>query len=201
MYINTFKYKPEDVCCNLCTEYRNKAGHTAHGCPWLAERIEAGVIGYGDAIVETFGGSSALLPRLHLLDRLFPGAVLDEAHKRRMEAMQARLGYQRRRDTPAFYAALYLLTSDDDILARTANCFCKHGLEFGYARMRGVSPHGYTLFMAARGICTGADGLAVGDLADAEVVDLEALRLIVNAVLIARYGPAALNLRERGRAV
>lgn len=201
MYINTFKYKPEDVCCKLCTEYRKKAGYTAHDCPWLAERIEAGVIGYGEAVMETFGDCSALLPRLHLLGRLFPGKVLDEAHKLRMEAMQARLGYQRRRDTPAFHAALYLLTADDDILSRTANCFCKHGLEFGYARMRGVSPHGYTLFMAARSICTGADGLTVGDLADMEVVDPEALRLIVNAVLIARYGPAALNLRERGRVV
>ena len=40
MYINTFKYKPEDVSCVLCTEYVKKLGCTALRCPWLAERIE-----------------------------------------------------------------------------------------------------------------------------------------------------------------
>ena len=199
MYINTFRYTPEDVDCKLCTEYRKKTGCAACTCPWLAERIEAGVIGYREAVMETFSGCSALLPRLHLLVRLFPGALRDEAHTRRMEGMQARLGYRRHRDTPAFHAALYLLTADEDILARAATCFCKHGMEFGYARLRGVSPHGYSLFMAAKSICTGAPGIGLNDLADMEVVDPEALRLVVNAVLIARYGPAALGLRERGR--
>ena len=46
MYINTFKYSPEDVSCHLCTEYVKKVGCTALRCPWLAERIEAGVVGY-----------------------------------------------------------------------------------------------------------------------------------------------------------
>ena len=47
MYINTFKYTPKDVSCQLCTEYVKKQGCTALRCPWLAERIEAGVVGYG----------------------------------------------------------------------------------------------------------------------------------------------------------
>ena len=42
MYINTFKYSPKDVSCQLCTEYVKKLGCTALRCPWLAERIEAG---------------------------------------------------------------------------------------------------------------------------------------------------------------
>ena len=44
-------------------------------------------------------------------------------------------GYRRRRDTNAYYAAMYLLTSNDDIYRRTANCFCKDGIEFGYAEV------------------------------------------------------------------
>ena len=39
MYINTFKYTPKDVSCQLCTEYVKKLGCTALRCPWLAERI------------------------------------------------------------------------------------------------------------------------------------------------------------------
>lgn len=56
MYINTFQYTPEDVDCKLCTEYRKEAGCAACGCPWLAERIEAGVIGYREAVLGTFNG-------------------------------------------------------------------------------------------------------------------------------------------------
>ena len=200
MYLNTFKYGPEDVDCKLCADYRRKDGCAACGCPWLAERIEAGAVGYGEAVLGAFREYPALLGRLRPLIRLFSGTLWrDEGHRQRVEGMKARLGYRRRRDTPAFHAALYLLTANEDIHARAANCFCKHGLEFGYARLRGVSPHDYALFMAARGICTGGDGLALGELADADVVDPEAFQLIVNALLIARYGPAVLNLRERGR--
>ena len=54
MYINTFKYTPKDVSCQLCTEYVKKLGCTALRCPWLAERIEAGVVGYP----YVWGGSS-----------------------------------------------------------------------------------------------------------------------------------------------
>ena len=35
MYINTFKYTPKDVSCQLCTEYVKKLGCTALRCPWL----------------------------------------------------------------------------------------------------------------------------------------------------------------------
>ena len=48
MYINTFKYTRKDVNCQLCTEYVKKLGCTALRCPWLAERIEAGVVGYAN---------------------------------------------------------------------------------------------------------------------------------------------------------
>ena len=52
MYINTFKYTPKDVSCQLCTEYVKKLGCTALRCPWLAERIEAGVVGYREAVMK-----------------------------------------------------------------------------------------------------------------------------------------------------
>ena len=67
MYINTFKYTPKDVSCQLCTEYVKKLGCTALRCPWLAERIEAGVVGYCEAVLETFPHERRLFQRLNLL--------------------------------------------------------------------------------------------------------------------------------------
>ena len=45
---------------------------------------------------------------------------------------------------------------------------------------------------------TGADGLTFTDLADPGVVDAVAFRLVVNALLVVRYGPVILDIRERG---
>ena len=91
-----------------------------------------------------------------------------------------------------------LLTSNDDTYRRTANCFCKDGIEFGYAVLKSTSPHNYALFMAARDLCDKTEAVTMADLAEPEVIDPEALRLIVNATLIARYGLAAIQIRARG---
>lgn len=201
MYINTFKYGPEDVNCQLCTEYTKKAGCTATHCPWLAERMEAGVVGYREAIMETFAYDRRLFCRFKLLIKHFPGSLWgNEQHERRMQFMLAVQKYRRRRDTNAYHAAMYLLTANEDIHRRTANCFCKHGIEFGYAVLRNISPHNYALFMAARDLYAKTESITVEDLADPEIIDPEALHLIVNAALIARYGLAAFQLKACGAA-
>ena len=46
MFICTFKYKPEDVDCALCAEYAHHRCTAESGCPYIAERIEAGVVDY-----------------------------------------------------------------------------------------------------------------------------------------------------------
>ena len=233
MYINTFKYTPKDVSCQLCTEYVKKLGCTSSSqsplssvsadgencvrslasplptksttlrgprtCPWLAERIEAGVVGYREAVLETFPHERRLFQRLNLLIKHYPGSLWsNEQHERRMQYQRTVQGYRRRRDTNAYYAAMYLLTSNDDIYRRTANCFCKHGIEFGYAVLKNTSPHNYALFMAARDLCDKTEAVTMADLAEPEVIDPEALRLIVNATLIARYGLAAFQIKARG---
>ena len=76
MYINTFKYTPKDVSCQLCTEYVKKLGCTALRCPWLAERIEAGVVGYREAVLETFPHERRLFQRLNLLIRVSSNIII-----------------------------------------------------------------------------------------------------------------------------
>ena len=103
MYINTFKYTPKDVSCQLCTEYVKKLGCTALRCPWLAERIEAGVVGYREAVLETFPHERRLFQRLNLLIKHYPGSLWsNEQHERRMQYQCAVQGYRRRRDTNAY---------------------------------------------------------------------------------------------------
>jgi len=201
LYINTFQYTPEDVDCKLCTQYAGKKkGCKAKGCPWLAERIEAGVVGYEEAILETFPRDARLDARLHTAIQRFSGSMfLNAEHQQRMEYLKIRMGYSRRRDNPAYFAAMYLLTANADIYSRSANCFCRHGIEFDYAVLKEVSPHSYTLFSAARDIYTDSSGVMLSDLSNVEVTDTLAFSLIANALLIARYGCAVLSIRERGK--
>ena len=201
MYINTFQYTAEDVDCKLCTQYGGKKrGCKAEGCPWLAERIEAGVVGYEEAVMETFPHDAHMDARLHTAIRRFSGSMfLNAEHRQRMEYLKIRLGYSRRRDNPPYFAAMYLLTANADIYNAAANCFCRQGIEFDYAVMKNMSPHNYTLFSAARDIYNDATGVTLSDLANREVTDTLVFSLITNALLIARYGCAVLAIRERGK--
>lgn len=188
MYINTFKYTPKDVSCQLCTEYVKKLGCTALRCPWLAERIEAGVVGYREAVLETFPHERRLFQRLNLLIKHYPGSLWsNEQHERRMQYQCAVQGYRRRRDTNAYYTAMYLLTSNDDIYRRTANCFCKDGIEFGYAVLKNTLPHNYALFMAARDLCDKTEAVTMADLAET-LKELELAGYIIRRQLRGKDG-------------
>ena len=52
--ILSYHYKPKDVACEYCVNSRRRRCRVA-GCPWLTERIEAGVVSYAAAVRELFG--------------------------------------------------------------------------------------------------------------------------------------------------
>ena len=139
-----------------------------------------------------------------LLVRRLPKLILtyqdsfwvDDRHKSRMEFFNTCLGYVPSRNTPAYYAAMYLLTANETLYWRMANCFCHSGVDFSFAILRGISPHNYALYRAAVGLCTDRRGVTLSEMADRELVDDEAFRLIINAMLIARYGIAAMKLKK-----
>ena len=199
LQINTFHYKPEDVDCTLCTKYGGKKqGCTSPVCPWMAERIEAGVVGYEEAVRETFPHDAHLDARLRTVVRRFTGSLfLTPGHKRRMERMKIEQGGRRKRNTPVYYAVMYLLTANECLCHRVADCFCNEGIRFDRADLRGILPHDFTLFSAARDIYTDSSGIMVSDLANTEVVDALAFSLIVNALLVARYGCSVLKITDR----
>ena len=95
-----FKYEMEDVDCKFCTEYRGKKlGCSQKVCPWLAERIEAGAVGYEEALLDSFPHDPKLEAKLHTAVRLFRGSMwLDEGHRQRMQALRAREGGDGGRD-------------------------------------------------------------------------------------------------------
>lgn len=70
-------------------------------------------------------------------------------------------------------------------------------IDFSKIRMRNVSAHAYTVIAAARSICTGSGQVTDADLANPEIVGIDAFRLIVHALLIVRYGLNVLNITTK----
>ena len=193
--ILSYRYKPEDVACEYCVNSRRRRCRIT-GCPWLAERIEAGVVSYAAAVRELFWRveNEAFIQRLGLLVLHFRGSFwLNREHEYNTRLLLRSVGYEAWRN-PRFFAALYLFGSNRALMKRAWNACLPGGFEPRYMVMRGVSEHDYTLTQAAKALMCGGLGLTLYDLADVEIVDDEAFRLIVNALLIANYGPDVLKL-------
>ena len=69
---------------------------------------------------------------------------------RRFQIAQAVLGYSRRRNTNAYYAALFLLTSDEDLLRRVLDCFSQKSIRFELVKLRDISSKNYALYKVAK---------------------------------------------------
>ena len=191
----SYHYKPADVACEYCVNSRRRQCRIA-GCQWLAERIEAGVVSYASAVRELFWGvaDEAFIQRLGSLVLHFRGSFwLNREHEFNTRLLLRSVGYEAWRN-PRFFTSLYLLGSNRALLKRAWNACLPGGFEPGYMVMRGVSEHDYTLIQAAKAITGNGSGLELEDLADAEIVDDVAFRLIVNALLIANYGADVLKL-------
>ena len=191
----SYHYKPADVACEYCVNSRRRRCRVS-GCPWLTERIEAGVVSYASAVHELFGGvkDETFIARLGLLVLHFRGSFwLGREHEYNTRLLLRSVGYQAWRN-PRFFAALYLFGSNSGLLKRAWNACMPGGFEPVFIVMRGVSEHDYTLIQAAKALMCGGLGLTLYDLSDDEIVDDEAFALIVNALLIANYGSDLLKL-------
>jgi len=196
MVIRNFKYTPEDVDCRYCTEFiRGRC--RAPKCSWVKERVEAGVLSYQEAVHEAFDERSPIRFRVQLVLSFYDKSFFkDEAHLRRFERLQAILGYYKKRNTEAYYAALYLLSSDEELLMRGIDCFSKKQINFSLYNKKNISPELYALYKIAKCLYTDSAEVGVDELADPELVSTESFHLVVNAMLIYRYGLSALSLKS-----
>ena len=193
-----YQYKPEDVDCKYCAERRHWRCQ-ASGCPWLAERIEAGTVSYAAVILKLFRDikDKAVVMRLGQLVLNFRGSVwLSAEHEFNTRQLLQSIGFGAWRD-PRYFAALYLFGSNRTLLKRAWNACLPDRFIPEYILLHGISPHDYALVAVPKTILgvAGFEGAMPAELlADTEVIDDEAFRLIVNSLLIANYGPAVLRI-------
>ena len=117
-----YQYKPEDVDCKYCAEWRHRRCHSA-GCPWLAERIEAGKVSYATVILKLFRNvkDEDIVRRFGQLVQSFSGSLwLSAEHEFNTRQLLQSVGFGAWRD-PRYFSALYLFGSNRTLLKRAWN--------------------------------------------------------------------------------
>ena len=117
-----YQYKPEDVDCKYCAEWRHRRCQAA-GCPWLAERIEAGKVSYATVILKMFRNvkDADIVRRLGQLVLNFRGSLwLSAEHEFNTRQLLQSVGFGAWRD-PRYFSALYLFGSNRTLLKRAWN--------------------------------------------------------------------------------
>lgn len=178
-----FRYRPEDVVCKHCTEYR-RGGCTEEVCPWLEERVEAGTVTYTSLAAEFYRKwlGTALGERIQeLLRGKRSIAYYDSAHTDRL-ALYALFLARHRSDHRAL-AAMYLLTATETL----RRCAIPAYLISGVLTSGAGVPCGHS---ASRSMCCSrpqrGSGRARGpitipELCDRKLVEDKTLELILNA--------------------
>lgn len=113
------QYKLEDVDCEYCTEWRHRRCQAA-GCPWLSERIEAGVVSYATVVLKMFGNvnDEGFIMRIGQMVQSFSGSLwLSAEHEFNTRQLLQSVGFGAWRD-PRYFSALYLFGSNRTLLKR-----------------------------------------------------------------------------------
>ncbi|WP_337601414.1 hypothetical protein [Dysosmobacter welbionis] len=198
-----FRYRPEDVVCKHCTEYR-RGGCIEGVCPWLEERVEAGAVTYTSLAAEFYRKwrETELGERIQeLLSGKRAIAYYDNDHASRL-ALYALFLDRHRRNNRAL-AAMYLLTATETLRqCALPRIFAFWSVPIGeWKAVRTLSEQEYVLFQAAKGIWQSQRTITIPELCDRKLVEDKTLELILNAALIAHYGRAMLAFdRREGRA-
>ena len=137
-----------------------------------------------------------IVRRFGQLVQSFSGSLwLSAEHEFNTRQLLQSVGYGAWRD-PRYFSALYLFGSNRTLLKRAWNACLPKRFIPEYIWLHGISPHDYALITAAKtilGVAGFEEAIPAELLADTEVIDDEAFRLIVNALLIANYGPDVLK--------
>lgn len=190
-----FHYRPQDVECGLCTQFQRKRCAVS-ACPWLRERLEAGAAAYGELVAGCFHGLEHRPLKRRIAAVTAGKARVSDAgweHRQRFEQWQGANGSLRRgRVQDQWLAALFLLTSSGKLWAQAWSAISWNGVDFSKITLRDIDPQDYAVYQAAKSLYTGQMKITAAELADEELVSDATLRLIVDGVLIARYGGAVL---------
>ena len=187
---NHFNCKGGINICNGCAAKVKSRGNL-NDCFCFKEKLEADEIEYMDLIRDCFGRikNYALENRLKLRCNCFAGELfLNHSHKERFYRVHHEQDIDVWERTPTYLAVIFLLTDDEVLWDISEHAVCINGFDFSQIHLRQISTEGYALYQTAKTIWSGKEYIRISEIADKELIDDTAFKIIINASLIAKYG-------------
>ncbi|MFR6395323.1 MAG: hypothetical protein ACLUNQ_09790 [Oscillospiraceae bacterium] len=193
MILSRFRYKPVDVACRYCLHYRRRSCQVPI-CPYIAERLKSGAIGYRDLILECFGHipHAGLRKRIQAVEHWDgPDQVILRTVFVQLKSRFADRAWDGA--PPGYLAALYLLASKERLWQPALSALSHDFIDFNRIALHGFTAQDYPVFYSARRLYDLKPPMEVEDLAHRNLVsDMDFLNIIY-ATLIARHGKAVMD--------
>ncbi|MDR7855858.1 hypothetical protein [Tissierella sp.] len=195
---NHFNCKRGIKICNGCVAKVESRGNT-NDCFCFKEKIEADEIKYTDLIKDCFGRikNYALKERLKLLSNRFTGELfLNHNHRGRFYHLIQKQDVDIEGGSPSYLAVIFLLTADEVLWNISEHAIGLNGFDFSQIHLRQISTEGYALYQTAKTISTGKEYIRISEIADKELIDDTAFKIIINASIIAKYGADVFSIMK-----
>ena len=176
--------------CDGCAAKIKSRGNPSD-CFCFKEKLEADEIEYTDLIRDCFGRikNYVLKNRLKLLSSKFTGELfLNNSHKDRFYLVHHEQNIDVWESSPIYLAVIFLLTADEVLWNISEHAVYLNGFECSQIHLKQISTEGYALYQTAKTISTGKEYIRISEIADKELIDDPAFKIIINASLIAKYG-------------
>lgn len=193
MILSRFRYKPEDVACRYCLHYRRRSCQVPI-CPYIAERLKSGAIGYRDLILECYGHipHAGLRKRIQAVEHWDgPDQVILRTVFVQLKSRFADRAWDGA--PPGYLAALYLLASKERLWQPALSALSHDFIDFNRIALHGFTAQDYPVFYSARRLYDLKPPMEVEDLAHRNLVSDTDFLNIIYATLIARYGTAVMD--------
>jgi len=195
---NHFNCKGGIKSCNGCLAMV-KARDNPNDCFCFKEKLGADEIEYAGLIRDCFGRikNYALKNRLKLLSSKFTGELfLNHIHKERFYNIHHKQDIQVWEMSPTYLALIFLLTADEVLWNISEHAVCLNGFNFSNIHLRQISTEGYAIYQTAKTIWTGKEYIRISEIADKELIDDTAFKIIINASIIAKYGADVFSIKK-----
>ena len=195
MILSRCRYKPEDVACRYCLHYRRRSCQIPI-CPYIAERLKSGAIGYRDLILECYGHipHAGLRKRIQAVEHWDgPDQVILRTVFVQMKSRFADRAWDG--TPPGYLAALYLLASKERLWQPALPALSHDSIDFSriVSKPHGFAIQDYPIFYSARRLYDLKSPMEAEDLAHPKLVSDLDFHNIIYATMIARYGKAVMD--------
>ena len=203
-----YRYTAADCDCRYCMHApkpRKSCSVSLIDCPCLTERLETGCVHAGDLLASLLPDirSPKLRQRVgeFAAERTVNDIFFASTRHQSLFNCVIRDGGLRHSSDTGLLAALFLLTSNSFLWSRARYAVWRSRIAFEDICIRGITEakiDNYAIYKAAKELCADNGGCHIcpQELADETLVGENAFRLIVNAMLIKRYGLAAIKTRS-----